>query len=111
MGYEVKSFQKARDNRRAKYLRILIIVWLTFSFLMTASYSGNLRAYLLTPDRAKPVDSLIELFESGLPWDMVPYSAVDGVLQHSSPDEPIIKFWKEKENATYDDYIFERVSI
>jgi len=77
---------------------------------LTAAYSCNLRAYLLTPDEEKPIKSLQDLFESHLPWDMVDYGAITGILEHSLPNDPLKKFVDEKETASYSNYIFDRVT-
>jgi len=92
-------------------LRIGVMVWLIFSFLITASYSGNLRAFLMTPERDKPIESIQDLFESGLNWNSVDYSLVDLIVQNTPDDQKLQEFWKEKEVAEYEDYIYKRVNF
>jgi hypothetical protein len=78
---------------------------------MNSMYSGNLRAHLMTPDVEKPIDTLQDLFQSGLPWDIVEYGGIASIMENNPGNLPLVKFWKEKEKARYSDYIYDRVII
>ena len=41
--------------------------------IIAASYAGNLKAFLTNPTYTKPINSLTDIIDSGLPYDMVLY--------------------------------------
>lgn len=52
-----------RDTRsdKAKALRIAIIVWIVYCFLMSSGYCGTLRSFLINPTMNKPINTLEEV--------------------------------------------------
>ncbi len=84
-----------------------------FTFLLRASYEGNLRAILLSPNVKKPISSTIEaVLESGLPWSMALYHEEIDHRLATSTDPIIQKFWKEKQPLnSLDEYQYEMVNL
>ncbi len=83
-----------------------------FTFLLSASYGGNLRAILLSPNVNKPISSTLQaVVDSGLPWSMPLYhDDIDHWLA-TNTDPTIQKFWKEKEALnSLDEYQYEKVT-
>ena len=44
-----------------------------YCFILAASYSGSLKAFLTLPVYEAPIDNLEDVIDSGLPWGMVDY--------------------------------------
>ena len=53
------------------YLRIVFAVWILYCVIISASYSGSLKAFLTLPVYQPPIDNLKDVLDSGLPWGMV----------------------------------------
>jgi len=85
------------------------VCWLTFAFIITAAYAGNLRAYLMTPDEELPIETMQEIFDSGFTWDMFEFGGITSIVESNPNDEMLQRFWKEKEKASFEIYIYERV--
>ena len=82
------------ENYFSKFLHINIS--LTHRLICHNVNSGELRAHLITPLHAAPVDTLEDILESGLRWEMVLYGdpAQDYMAE---TDDPVIKaIWEGK---------------
>ncbi len=80
--------------------------WLWFAFLAISSYSGNLMAFLVKPDYPPPMETIDDIFSSGLPWKMVVYNdTFEYFIKLSYPE-----LWEGKEIAPYDDFPFSKVT-
>ena len=64
--------------------------------IITAAYSGTLKAFLMKAELTKPISTVEELVESGLSWEMVLYEE-DVETELSLSKDPILKkFWDKK---------------
>ncbi len=87
------------------------MVWLWYSFIITASYGGELRAFLLKPKLNSPINSYKDVVDSGLPWKVADYA--DGVwefLAYLNDIDGIQEFVRDKHDVQYKDFPFEYVS-
>ena len=87
------------------------MVWLWYSFIITASYGGELRAFLLKPKLNSPINSYKDVVDSGLPWKVADYD--DGVwefLAYLNDIDGIQEFVRDKHDVQYKDFPFEYVS-
>ena len=66
-----------------------------------ASYTGNLRAFLITPTLTKPINTLAEVVESGLEWGMVMYGEEEERMMAESTDPVISTIWRDKIEEPY----------
>ncbi len=69
---------------------------MTFALVVTASYGGNLRAYLGNPDMTKPIDSIEEMVRSGLPWYMPLFGGNEEHMLSTSSDPILKEIWDKK---------------
>lgn len=46
-------------------IRVMVAFWSTMTMLITFAYQCNLRAYLVTTDYAKPIDSVQDVLNMG----------------------------------------------
>ena len=89
--------------------RILFGVWLWVSFIVLSAYGGKLKAFLLRPRVPKPINSLEDLFDSGLPWNMVLFGEpIEKVLEETQ-DPVFKKFWEEKDVVPYKPFPYDRL--
>ncbi len=114
----------------------MITSWFLSALIASTAYGGNLRAFLMTPEKEKPIDDLAGLTQSGLTWNMVLYgetverdmerSQVGGkrIREHEKAifghffkktiffhQDPVIRqIWDEKEVVEYQLFPFERVT-
>ncbi len=84
--------------------------WLTFSLVITASYGGNLRAFLLRPRFSEPIDNMEKIVNSGLPWTMALFGEeIEFYLQTSQV--PVERdFWEGKTVREYAEFPIEEVT-
>ncbi len=82
---------------------------MVLSLVTTASYGGNLRAYLMNPEPRDPIDTLEEVVESGLPFNMAMYGESTERLLAESDDPVKRRFWREKVVVEYDQFPYDRV--
>ena len=68
---EGESDTRHRDSSGANGTRIVFAVWILYCFIIAASYSGALKAFLTLPVYQPPIDTLKDVLDSGLPWGMV----------------------------------------
>ena len=71
-----ESDTRHRDSGGANATRIVFAIWILYSFLIAASYSGALKAFLTLPVYQPPIDTLGDVLDSGLPWGMVSVTSV-----------------------------------
>ena len=84
--------------------RIVIGGWLFSSLVMTASYGGNLRAFLLRPQYSKPINNMEDVVTSGLPWTMALYGEEVELYLARSEDPVEKRFWEGKTVIPYTDF-------
>ncbi len=85
--------------------------WFLSAFILTASYGGNLRAFLLKPVLTDPVRTVDQLVSSGLPWNAVEYGDWAEKRITQSEDETLKVYWERKNAVPFEDFPFERVRI
>ncbi len=69
--------------------------------IVSASYAGNLKAYLTTPAFTSPINTLAEVLKSGLPWQMVLYGEEEEEMMAQSQDSVIKAIWTGKQVVDY----------
>ena len=91
----------------------MFAIWILYSFLIAASYSGALKAFLTLPVYQPAINSLEDVLDSGLPWGMVSvtnvstraltsvsqvlYGEEEEEMMASSPEGSAIRrIWDEK---------------
>jgi len=81
--------------------RCLCGTWIMFSLVLSSSYSGILRSFFFNPSFTQPIDSLEDLVNGGIPWEMVEYGeGIEGFLANS--DHPTLKkFWQNRLPGTF----------
>ncbi len=90
--------------------RLFIGVWLWSAFLLTAGYGGNLRAFLMNPPLEDPIDSLQEVADSGLPWEMGIYGE-DVEMEMARSEDPLMRtIWEGKVPVLGEPFAFEKVA-
>ena len=91
--------------------RIFLGFWLLYSFVVTASYGGLLVASSLRPEFTRPVESMADVIESGLPWRYVRYY-IDfwDEMFRQSRDPTVREFWEGKTFVEYDAFPYKQVS-
>ncbi len=82
---------------------------MTVAFMVTSAYSGTLRAFLISPVLPNPVDTLEELVESGLSWNMVQYFHPLEEALATSDNPAKRKIWEDKVLVPYDAWPYERL--
>ncbi len=80
------------------------------AFVLTSSYSGSLRAVLVTPTLTPPIDTIRQLIHSDLDWSIVSYD--DPIEQQiaASRDPDIMEFWAKKGVVEYQSFYYEKVN-
>ncbi len=91
--------------------RFFLGLWLLYSLVVTASYGGLLVASSLRPEFTRPVESMADVIESGLPWRYVRYY-IDfwDEMFRQSQDPTVREFWEGKTFVEYDAFPYEQVS-
>ena len=76
----------------APYLisRFLLALWLWFCLIICTAYSGVLKSQMAVPQYTKPIDTIQDIYDSGLPVEMVDYGD-HGPLTMSRSLDPIVK--------------------
>ncbi len=74
--------------------------------IFTSAYGGNLRAFLMTPQYEKAIDTMHDIVNSKLPWTMILYGEeVEAHLMTSK--NPIEKaFWNGKTAVGYEPFSY-----
>ena len=92
--------------------RIIVGLWLCLALVLSSSYSGNLRAFILKPEHASSIDSVESIVSSGLPWNIVILGDILEIQlqQQADAGHPLYeKFWNGKETAEYTEFPYQRV--
>nr|XP_040576005.1 ionotropic receptor 21a-like [Lepeophtheirus salmonis] len=71
--------------------------WFIFCLIITAGYSSKLKSFLTNPIYSKPINTIEDVLESGLPWGMVKYDELEQKMMEKSNDSSIKKIWKNME--------------
>ncbi|CAB4069886.1 unnamed protein product [Lepeophtheirus salmonis] len=75
--------------------------WFIFCLIITAGYSSKLKSFLTNPIYSKPINTIEDVLESGLPWGMVKYDELvrkpNKKMMEKSNDSSIKKIWKNME--------------
>ena len=75
----------------------MFAIWILYCVIISASYSGSLKAFLTLPVYQPPIDNLNDVLDSGLPWGMVLYGEEEEEMMASSPEGSVIRrIWDEK---------------
>jgi len=64
----------------------------------------------MTPDEGRPIETLKDVFASGLPWDMFEYGGVANIAAVTPEEDDLKIFWNGKQKVGYSSYIYDRVS-
>ncbi len=93
-------------------VRLILLEWFFFAFIVTTAYGGNLRAFLLHPDATPAVESIGAIVHSGLSWKVVLYGGLDEswFWFYRNEDSDIGRYWREKEGVSFKDMPFEEVT-
>ena len=70
--------------------RFLLALWLFFCLIICSIYSGALKSQMAVPQLTKPIDTIHDIYESGLPVEMVDYGD-HGPLDMSRSSDPIVR--------------------
>lgn len=70
--------------------RLLLAFWLFFCLIISAAYSGVLKSQMAVPQLTKSIDTMHDIFESGLPVEMVDFGDLGPLDMRRSPD-PIVR--------------------
>merc|ERR1712198_221261 len=106
-----ESDTRHRDSSGANGTRIVFAVWILYCFIIAASYSGALKAFLTLPVYQPPIDTLKDVLDSGLPWGMVLYGEEEEEMMASSEDAVIRRIWDEKNIKPYSPTVAEVDSV
>ena len=79
----------------------MIAFWILYCLVISASYSGELRAYMINPSFTSPISTLQQVVDSGLPWGMVLYGEEEEEMMAASEDPVIKRIWNEKYVEVY----------
>ncbi len=104
-----ESMTSLNEGFRAWAIRNFICAWFMFAFVITASYGGNLRAFLLSPVMSEPIDTLADILASGLGWRLVEYHDWMQTKVETSDNQMVQEYWRERNVVKYEDFPFEQV--
>jgi len=66
----------------------------------------------MTAEEDLPIETLQDVFESGLPWHITEYGSVVSVIAASPPDSELVKFFNGRDqNLVSSGDIFEMVNV
>ena len=101
--------EKNFKTKSCQSLRLAMAQWILTCFVISASYAGILKAFLTNPTYESSIETLVDILDSGLPWDMVLYGEEIERLMAESDDPVISKIWRDKGIAEYAYVDVERV--
>ncbi len=91
--------------------RMMACEWFIFAFLITTTYGGNLRAFLLTPQLSESIETVDEVITSGMPWKVVIYGD-EGQSWNENHTNPAVRYyWANKVPMKFTEFPFEAVSL
>ena len=73
------------------------------------SYSGLLRASLISPDYTDPINSIQDVVDSGLPWKVVLYGTTYERMYEAHTEEPYVTYWRDKQAVPFNDFPIDTV--
>jgi hypothetical protein len=65
------------------------------------AYAGSIKAFLTNPEYLKPITTLAEVVQSGLPWQMVLYGEEEEQMMKESTDPITHTIWEKKTVVEY----------
>ena len=83
-------------------------IWLMYGFIMTAAYGGQLRASLLSPDFIEPINTIRDIVDSGLTWEIVDYGDTTFATMKNQDGYDILM--EKKKDIPFKNFPFETVS-
>ncbi len=91
--------------------RLSLLAWLCYSFLITASYGGELRAFLMRPVPQEPIETARDIVDRASGWRAVDYG--DGLWQmwRDLPYDGLEELFEGMEMARYEAFPVEYVGI
>ena len=92
--------------------RMGVMIWLWYSFIITASYGGELRAVLLAPTLKSPIETMWDIVKSTYPWKVVDYA--DGMWEFINATDKrrgMQEFVRDKTPVEYRDFPLEHVEF
>ena len=86
--YTVQQHTPVVVNKNILF-RWLIGIWTLGAFVLSASYCGMIKAAMMKPTYTKPIDTVTDVYESGLPVEIMDCLEFEG---HISEDtDPIVQ--------------------
>ena len=79
----------------------MIASWLIYCFIISSAYAGNLKAFLTTKIVSKPINTLEEIINGGLPWKISIISHDDQLVLQETKNPTLQKIWKFREHVGY----------
>ncbi len=107
LGENVGAFWKLHGRG----LRILLGVWIFASLILGASFSGQLRAFLLKGTYESPIDTAEDILNSGMTWDMKVYGEDIELDMATSYDADMRALWSGKHKVDMDHCGYEMVKM
>ena len=78
------------DYTISSICRFLLAFWLFFCLIISAAYSGVMKSQMAVPQLTKTIDTMHDIYESGLPVEMVDYGDLGPLALWRSSD-PIVR--------------------
>ena len=76
---------------------MLIVITLFVFMIISTAYSGNLVSFMTIPKLARPINTLEEVLDSGLPWEMVVYGVeVEDAMARGALGPVVKELWERK---------------
>ncbi len=76
-------------NLKSPQIRVILCGWFVFSLIVTAAYGGSLRAYIMRPRMSKPISTMEDIVQSGLPWRIPLYGETIETFWAGHPDDTV----------------------
>lgn len=94
--------------------RLAVVTWLWYSFVVTALYSGELRAVLLHPAQSPPLDTIRDVVDLSSSWEVVDYG--DRMwdpffMRFFGKTDGIEKFYRDMTKVEYKEFPLEHASL
>ena len=65
--------------------------------IISTAYSGNLVSFMTIPKLARPINTLEDVLDSGLPWEMVVYGVeVEDAMAGGALGPVVQELWERK---------------
>ena len=92
MGHQVNRMNDVyfyEMNLKSPQIRVILCGWFVFSLIVTAAYGGFLRAYIMRPRMSKPISTMEDIVQSGLPWRIPLYGETIETFWAGYPDDTV----------------------